>query len=98
MRYIVVRCIPNINITSAGAVDREFLYIETLPELSQGLPELRQSLPELPGPVPGCPRPYIFLPNSPSTVPLEAAAMLPDPGGTATGIYIFCILVMAAVN
>ncbi len=36
-----------INITSAGAVDREFLYIETLPELSQGLPELRQSLPEL---------------------------------------------------
>ena len=36
-----------INITSAGAVDREFFYISTLPELSQGLPELCQSLPEL---------------------------------------------------
>ena len=39
----------HINITAAGAVDREFFYIyrererESLPELSQGLPELRQS-------------------------------------------------------
>ena len=32
---------------AAGAVDREFFYTWTLPELSQGLPELRQSLPEL---------------------------------------------------
>ncbi len=37
----------SIDITAAGAVDREFLYIWSLPELSQGLPELRQSLPEL---------------------------------------------------
>ena len=45
------------NLTSAGAVDREFIYIEppralpellqTFPKLSQGHPELRQSLPEL---------------------------------------------------
>ncbi len=32
--------ILHYNITAAGAVDREFLYIESLPELSQGLPEL----------------------------------------------------------
>ncbi len=43
MQYITVY----YNITAAGAVDREFLYIQSLPELSQGLPELRQSLPEL---------------------------------------------------
>ena len=33
-----------INITAAGAVDREFVYIEA----PRGLPDLSQSLPELP--------------------------------------------------